>query len=376
MIVTRNFIKTSNLALKISTALGFWNISKTSSKVLINKSKFWMYGLNLFLIIIYSYDLIKSSKFSRKKLSASALFRHIFLYLLLQRLNLKSHQIFKIKNIIDKLMKQRRNLLQNSYASFNYVCIIFIGIYYMILVLLMKFFIQNPFLTGLWFDFFSFGINKNIDGRYKTGYIILFTVLNKHLTVVMPILLMIYINSLFYIIQRVLQDIIHQTKSRLCYTDPRCSILNFIKQYQSLHLLANMIQTVYSLPLLFLTIFQFMETFALFSNLFGFSGGNGIYDIEQSLVRFALSFGFLLTVYWAAEGERQDRLLRKMIKEISYYLSISEDTIIYADNLLQLLRSKDKIIFHTWGVIKLNRKFLLSFLGTALSYNILFVQLN
>ncbi|GFQ88980.1 uncharacterized protein TNCT_34451 [Trichonephila clavata] len=119
------------------------------------------------------------------------------------------------------------------------------------------------------------------------------------------------------------------------------------------------------------------ELFAEISIALGFySHGNHVYTIEKILHTTFDLMSFFSIIFFAAEVGRKDQILRKVVKETAFALSLSDKTEVNGKLLYKLIKSKEEIVLSAWGVFNFTRSFLLASFAGIISFNLLLIQLN
>ncbi|GFS53322.1 uncharacterized protein TNIN_322351 [Trichonephila inaurata madagascariensis] len=119
------------------------------------------------------------------------------------------------------------------------------------------------------------------------------------------------------------------------------------------------------------------DLFAGISVALGFySYGNHVYTIEKVLYTTFDLMSFFSIIFFAAEVSRKDQILRKMVKETAFWMSLSDETEVNGKLLYKLIKSKEEIVLSAWGVFSFTRSFLLASFAGLISFNLLLIQLD
>ncbi|KAG8187383.1 hypothetical protein JTE90_016929 [Oedothorax gibbosus] len=196
---------------------------------------------------------------------------------------------------------------------------------------------------------------------------------NKFFIVLAQVLLTLMYVVISYFLSQSIRECANSIELKLTN---RKSIADFMKNYDRIHRLVHKFEKSFSWQVLFLVTSNFIELFKLFSEFFGFNVSQYVYKVDIIISSSLSSLSFFSIAIFASEVDSQDRDLRRVTKEVSFNLSVVEETRASGELLAKFMKSKEGLTLSACGLFQFTKSFLLASFGVLLTYNLLILQVN
>ncbi|GFS53318.1 uncharacterized protein TNIN_250691 [Trichonephila inaurata madagascariensis] len=236
---------------------------------------------------------------------------------------------------------------------------------------------NNSKLTNSLFDKLLLGRNYTSYFPIKVLSLMFNSFVSLYLTQQMSLLSGMFYITLCIFLCRIIDECSHHLKLWISSTDVTKISTRVINEYSVIHDFANLLESTMSSEVLWICTANFTDLFAGISIALRFySYGNPAYTYERLIYTIFNLMSFFIIIYFAAEVSRKDQILRKMVKEAAFVLSLSNESGDNGKLLYKLVKSKEDIVLSAWGVFSFTRSFLLASIAGLISFNLLLIQLD
>nr|XP_015903969.2 uncharacterized protein LOC107436688 [Parasteatoda tepidariorum] len=290
-------------------------------------------------------------------------------------LKVKEKEIASLLQRFKTLKRLRGSIFRRCNLIINSATVIILLFSTVVYIFIVEHFLTNIEDSKRYFAAATFNANISLDDftiSILTALYFLVTRLTR--TVIPSLLSIIYItwcNALCEAVKRC-KDMI-----RIPTANKTLDYLPFIQEYTYTYNLIAEIENIFSSHVFCLIGANFFVFFLSFTQLVGFTS---IFDMPQKTENFTILLvqGVLLFViiYKAAKVGEEDRLVRKKVKDLVFFLLSSKETCHNGNFLSEFLNSKPNITLTAGGAFTFTKSLLFTTVGVIITYNLLILQLQ